>query len=129
MRVLFVGSNRGGGGTESHFISLARALTEAGHDVSAAVRPDDFIHRGLMQDGRIRLLPIEFRTRRDVRAVRGLFRIIREVRPDWIVGAFKLEYWGVAVAAKSAGVPLVFFSHLDQRIRPVMLHRLTRLVR
>ena len=47
MRLFFVGSNAGGGGTESHFISLARALAEAGHEVYAAVRPGDFIHRGL----------------------------------------------------------------------------------
>src|SRR5438874_1477125 len=117
MRVLFVGSNRGGGGTESHFISLARALAEAGHEVSAAVCPDDFIHRGLAQDSRIQLFPTEFRSRRDVGTVRKLSRLARSLRPDWMVGAFKLEYWGIAVAAKSAGVPLVLFSHLDQRIR------------
>jgi glycosyltransferase involved in cell wall biosynthesis len=129
MRVLFVGTNSGGGGTESHLIALARALAETGHDVAAAVRPDDFIHRGLSQDARIRLFPAEFRTRRDLPAVRELAKLARALRPDWIVGAFKLEYWGIAAAAKSAGIPLVLFSHLDQRIRPVMLHRFTRLVR
>ena len=129
MRVLFVGSNRGGGGTESHFISLARALAAAGHDVSAAVRPEDFIHRGLACDSRIRVFPVEFRSRRDLKAIRELVRLARLVRPDWIVGAFKAEYWGLAVAAKAADVPLVLFSHLDQRILPLMLNRLTRLVR
>jgi len=129
MRVLFVGSNPGGGGTESHFISLCRALADAGHEVFAAVRPDDFIHRGLAQDPRIHLRAIEFKSRRDVGAVRELARLARRIRPDWMIGAFKLEYWGIAVAAKTAGVPLALFSHLDQRIRPVMLHRLTRLVR
>jgi len=129
MRILFVGSNPGGGGTESHFISLCRALADAGHEVFAAVRPDDFIHRGLAQDSRIQLCPIEFRSRRDVTAVRALARMARRIRPDWMIGAFKLEYWGIAVAAKTAGVPLALFSHLDQRIRPVMVNRLTRLVR
>lgn len=129
MRVLFIGSNRGGGGTESHFISLARALAEAGHDVSAAVCPDDFIHRGLADDERIRLFPVEFRSRRDMRAIRDIIRLARSLRPDWIVGAFKAEYWGLAIAAKAADVPLVLFSHLDQRIRPLMLNRLMRLVR
>jgi glycosyltransferase involved in cell wall biosynthesis len=129
MRLLFVGSHRGEGGTESHFISMARALAEAGHEVSAAVRADDFIHRGLADDDRIKLFPVEFRTRRDLRAIRDLVRIARTVRPDWIVGAFKAEYLGLAVAAKAADVPLVLFSHLDQRIRPWMLNRITRLVR
>src|SRR4051812_28197181 len=129
MRVLFVGSNRGGGGTESHFIALARALAEAGHDVSAAVRPDDFIHRGLARDRRIRLFGAEFRGRRDFRTMRELARLARSLRPDWIIGAYKAEYWGLAVAAKSAGIPLALFSHLDQRIRPILLNRLTSLVR
>lgn len=129
MRLFFVGSNAGGGGTESHFITLARALAEAGHEVSAAVRPDDFIHRALAQDARVRLFPIEFRSRRDLRAMRALTRITRSIEPDWIVGAFKAEYWALSIVAKSAGVPLVLFSHLDQRIRPVMLSPLTRLVR
>src|ERR1700755_769504 len=129
MRLFFVGSNAGGGGTESHFITLARALAEAGHDVSAAVRPDDFIHRGLAQDPRIRLYPIQFRSRRDLRAMRALSRLARSIRPDWIVGAFKAEYWALSIVAKSAGVPLVLFSHLDQRIRPLMLSPLMGLVR
>jgi len=129
MRLLFVGTNPGGGGTESHIISLARALADAGHDVAAAVRPDDFIHRGLAQDSRIQLFPAEFRTRRDVRAWRDLASLARTLRPEWIIGSFKLEYWGIAAAAKVARVPLVLFSHLDQRIRPVMVNRLTRLVR
>jgi len=129
MRVLFVGSNPGGGGTESHFISLSRALVDAGHEVAAAVRPDDFIHRALANDERIRLFAAEFRSRSDLHTIRQLTRLARTLRPDWIVGAFKAEYWGLALVAKSAGVPLVLFSHLDQRIRPVMLNPLMRLVR
>lgn len=129
MRLLFVGSNPGGGGTESHFIALTRALAEAGHEVFAAVRPDDFIHRGLAQDPRIQLYPIQFRSRRDLRAMRHLSRLARTIEPDWIVGAFKAEYWALSLVAKAVGVPLVLFSHLDQRIRPLMLSSPTRLVR
>lgn len=128
MRVLFVGTNPGGGGTESHFISLACALADAGHEVSAAVRPDDFIHRGLAGDGRIQVFPAEFRSRRDVRTIRALSHLARSLRPDWIVGSFKAEYWGLTLVAKSANAPLVVFSHLDQRVPPVMLNRLARLV-
>lgn len=54
---------------------------------------------------------------------------MRTVRPDWVIGAFKAEYWGTALAAKAADVPLALFSHLDQRIRPLMLNRLMQLVR
>jgi glycosyltransferase involved in cell wall biosynthesis len=129
MRLLLVGCNAGGGGTESHFISLARALAASGHDVAAVVRPHDFIHRSLEREERIRLFPLEFRGRRDLRAVRSLTRLARTVRPDWIVGWFKAEYLALALAAKSAGVPLTLFSHLDQRIRPYMLNPVMGLVR
>jgi glycosyltransferase involved in cell wall biosynthesis len=129
MRVLFVGTNRGGGGTESHFIALTRALAASGHEVAAAVCPDDVIHRGLADDGRIQLFPAEFRSRRDLRTIHDVSRLMRTLRPDWAVGMFKAEYWGLAHAAKSAGTPLVLFSHLDQRIRPTMVNRYMRLVR
>jgi glycosyltransferase involved in cell wall biosynthesis len=54
---------------------------------------------------------------------------MRAVHPDWVVGTFKAEYWGLALAAKMAGVPLAVFSHLDQRVRPSMVSRYMRLVR
>src|SRR5690349_1207424 len=114
MRVFFVGTNPGGGGTESHFIALARALVDSGHDVAAAVRPDDFIHRGLAVDSRIRLFAAQFRNRRDVRTIRELSQVARALRPDWIVGAFKAEYKGLAVVAKAVDARLVLLSHLDQ---------------
>lgn len=129
MRVLFVGGNSGGGGTESHLVSLARAMADAGHDVAVAVRADDFIHRSLADEPRIRLFPIEFKSRRDMRAIREITRLSRALRPDWIVGWFKAEYLAIALGAKAAGVPVMLFSHLDQRIRPWMLSRLTQLVR
>jgi glycosyltransferase involved in cell wall biosynthesis len=46
-----------------------------------------------------------------------------------MIGAFKAEYWGLAFAARRAGVPLALFSHLDQRIRPVMLNSALAFVR
>jgi glycosyltransferase involved in cell wall biosynthesis len=129
MRVLFVGTNRGGGGTESHFISLARALSETGHEVAAAVCPDEFIHRGLSAHIGIQLFPAEFRSRRDLRTIHDISRLMRSLRPDWLVGTFKAEYWGLALASKLGGVPLAVFSHLDQRVRPSMVSRYMRLVR
>lgn len=129
MKLLFVGTNRGGGGTESHFITMATAMAAHGHDVAAAVWPDDVIHRALAADGRVRLFPAAFRVRNDIGATRDVMRIARALRPDWIVGTFKREYWPLAIAAQLLGVPLVLFSHLDQRMQPLMAHGLPRLVR
>src|SRR5919204_4491617 len=46
-RLLFVGTNRGPGGTESHLVSLAIAMADAGYDVAAVVRAGDVIARAL----------------------------------------------------------------------------------
>jgi glycosyltransferase involved in cell wall biosynthesis len=54
---------------------------------------------------------------------------MRTLRPEWSVGTFKAEYWGLALAAKMAGMPLAVFSHLDQRVRPSMVSRYMRLLR
>jgi len=129
MKLLLVGTNRGGGGTESHFITLAAALADAGHDVSAAVWPEEFIHRALARHPRVRLFPLRLVARYDVRGALELSRIVRAVRPDWLVGAFKREYWPVAVVGRRRRVPVVLFSHLDQRFHPTMTFALPRLVR
>ena len=100
MRLLFVGTNRGGGGTESHFITMVRAMADAGHDVVAAVWPDEFIHRALVGHRGVTLLPARVARRNDVRAVRDLARTVRAVRPDWLVGTFKKEYWPVTLAGR-----------------------------
>jgi glycosyltransferase involved in cell wall biosynthesis len=129
MRLLFVGTNRGGGGTESHFITIVRAMADAGHEVFAAVWPDEFIHRALAGDARVTLLPAQVAKRNDVRATRRLARTVHEVRPDWLVGTFKKEYWPVSLAGRLARVPVVLFSHLDQRFHPTMTFAVPRLVR
>jgi glycosyltransferase involved in cell wall biosynthesis len=129
MKLLFVGTNRGGGGTESHLITIVRAMADAGHDVAAAVWPDEFIHRALADHARVRLLPLCVVARNDVRAARELARLVRAERPDWLVGTFKREYWPVAVVGRLRRVPVVLFSHLDQRFHPTMRIGVPRLVR
>lgn len=129
MKLLFVGTNRGGGGTESHFITMAAAMAAAGHDVSAAVWPDEFIHRALAADPRVRLHPVAFRKTNDLGATRAVARIARALRPDWIVGTFKNEYWPLAVVGRALGIPVVLFSHLDQRMHPTMTLGVPRLVK
>ena len=129
MRLLFVGTNRGGGGTESHFITIVRAMADAGHDVFAAVWPDEYMHRALACDPRVTLLPARITRRNDVRAARDLARTVRAVAPDWLIGSFKKEYWPVSVVGRLLGVPVVLFSHLDQRFHPTMRVGVPRLVR
>ena len=113
-RLLFVGTNRGPGGTESHFVSLAIAMANAGYEVSAAVYPDDVIARALAADGRIALFPASIAASGRREALSKLTRACRETRPDWIVGSFAREYWALAIVARTQRVPLALFLHIQK---------------
>ncbi len=121
MKLLFVGSNRGPGGTESHLITLAIAMAAAGHDVSAAVWPDDHLHRALAADGRVRLYPARIVEGAFAAGVRDVWRACRASRADWVISSFGREYWTTVVAAIGAGVRVALFRHLDERFSPYAL--------
>ena len=116
-RLLFVGTNRGPGGTESHFASLAIAMADAGHDVTAVVAPNDVIARALAQDGRIRLYSATFERTTDRRATRDVLRACQAVRPDWMIGSFAREFWPLALIARTHRIPLAFFLHIQKLSR------------
>jgi glycosyltransferase involved in cell wall biosynthesis len=129
MRLLFVGTNRGPGGAESHFVALSGAMAAAGHEVAAVVAPDDFLWRTLAARGNVRLFAGEFRTKLDRSAMAAVRRAARAVRPQWIVGAFELDYWGTALVAAERRVPLALFRHhaalkrSTVRVLPRLVHR------
>ena len=116
MKFLFVGTNRGGGGTESHFVTLARTMQEAGHDVSAIVYPGSPIHTGLLKSGVV-LHEGVFRNAFDPRGFRTVLKVSKEFKPDWIVGSFSKEYWPLALLAHLLGVRLALFKHMDFPMR------------
>jgi glycosyltransferase involved in cell wall biosynthesis len=116
-RLLFVGTNRGPGGTESHFVSLATAMANAGYEVAAAVRRDDVISRALAADGRVALHDAAFDRTIDPRATRDLARLCRTLRPDWIIGSFAKEYWPLAIVARTQRIPLALFLHIQKLSR------------
>jgi len=116
-RLLFVGTNRGPGGTESHFVSLATAMVDAGYEVAAAVRRDDVIARALADGGRVALYDAAFERTIDPRATRDLTRLCRSLRPDWIIGSFAREYWPLAIIARTQHIPLALFLHIQKLSR------------
>src|SRR5687768_13412004 len=92
MNFVFVGTSLGARGTETHLVSLVRALARAGHTVVTVARPEGYIARELAASD----LPAEpgvFRNAADVRGARGVLRAIRRVRADWLVGSLGHEYW------------------------------------
>src|ERR1035437_1885308 len=112
MKLLFVGTHNGGGGTESHFVTLAKAMLAAGHEVAAVVRYDTPIHNGLLGSG-VQLYNGVFRNAFDPRGIIAVWRACGEFQPDWIVGSFSKEYWPLAIIARLRGVKLALFKHMD----------------
>jgi glycosyltransferase involved in cell wall biosynthesis len=116
-RLLFVGTNRGPGGTESHFVSLAVAMADAGYEVAAAVYPDDVIARSLAVDGRIAIFPAAIVGSSRRKALSDLSHACRSTRPDWIIGTFAPEYWALALLSRTQRIPLALFLHIQKLSR------------
>lgn len=126
MKLLFVGTHYGGGGTESHFITLSKAMLAAGHEVAAVVRPDTPIHNALLGSG-VKLYSGVFRNAFDPRGITSVWRAINDFGPDWMVGSFSKEYWPLAVIARLRGVKLALFKHMDYPLRFLTHHFIPRL--
>ncbi len=126
MKLLFVGTNRGGGGTESHFVTLARTMQAAGHSVAAVVYPGAPIHMGLEGSG-VDIHFGVFRNAFDPRGIRTVWKVSREFRPDWIVGSFSKEYWPLAILSRLLGIKLALFKHMDFPMRPLTNYFIPRM--
>lgn len=126
MKLLFVGTNRGGGGTESHFITLARTMQEAGHSVAAIVYPGSPIHTGLVGSG-VTLYDGIFRNAFDPRGFRTVWKVSRQFQPDWIIGSFSKEYWPLAILSRLLGMKLALFKHMDFVMKPATNYFIPRM--
>ena len=126
MKLLFVGTNRGGGGTESHFVTLARSMSEKGHTVAAVVYPGAPIHAGLA-GSEVKIYDGVFRNAFDPRGIRAVWKACRQFQPDWIIGSFSKEYWPLAILARLSGVKLAIFKHMDFAMRPATNYCIPRL--
>ena len=113
-RLLFVGTNKGPGGTESHLITLAIGMAAAGYEVAAVVRQDDVIARALAADGRIDLHHAEFEEKDNRQGMRDLAAACRAVRPAWIIGNFAREFWPLSMVARRQRIPLALFLHIQK---------------
>jgi len=110
MKFLFVGTNPENTGAATHFVALAQAMVEAGHQVSAVVYPDGLIANALATSG-VRLYRAKFRNVFDLRGYFATFKAARDLKPDWLVGNFGKEYWPLILASRLLGVPVALFRH------------------
>src|SRR5690242_518357 len=116
-RLLFVGTNRGPGGTESHLITLALAMADAGYPVAAVVRRDDVIARALAADGRIVMHYAALEPKATWQGMRALTDACRAWRPTWMIGEFVHEFWPVSIVARTERIPLALFLHIQKLSR------------
>jgi glycosyltransferase involved in cell wall biosynthesis len=126
VKFLFVGTNPENTGAATHFVALAQAMTEAGHEVSAVVYPDGLIWQGLA-GSRVRLYPARFRNVLDMRGYAATFTAARELKPDWLVGNFGKEYWPLILIGRLLRVPVALFRHRTPAMKRVSSYLLPRL--
>jgi glycosyltransferase involved in cell wall biosynthesis len=127
LRILFVDASRNGWGTEQHLLSLARALAETGHSISAVVKRDSPVAL-LLTDGGIRIHETAFRGGADPRGIVKIVQAIRAERPDWIVTNRGKLYWTIWAIARLTGVRVAVFRHLPEVRRWLTRCVLPRLV-
>ncbi|NTX50297.1 glycosyltransferase family 4 protein [Myxococcus sp. CA039A] len=118
MNFVFVGTSLGARGTETHLVSLVRAMAQAGHGVVTVAREGGFIARELESHG-LAVEPGVFRNAADVRGMRSVLRAIRRTRPQWLVGSFGHEYWPLLMLGGMTGTPVALFRHLNSRLKPM----------
>lgn len=126
MNFLFVGTNPENTGAATHFVALAQAMVEAGHQVSAVVYPNGLIANALARSG-VRLYPAKFRNVFDLRGYYASFKAARELRPDWLVGNFGKEYWPLILISRLLRVPVALFRHRTPPMGRVSGYLLPRL--
>ena len=126
LRILFVGTHSGGGGTESHFTTLSKSMRTLGHEVAAVVRPNTPIHSALLGTG-IHIYSGIYRNAFDLRGSIAVWRAVSNFKPDWIFGSFSKEYWPLALIARMRGVKLALFRHMDFPLRFLTHHFIPRL--
>lgn len=115
MKLLFVGTNPENTGAATHFVTLAKAMAEAGHEVQGVVSRKGLIGEGLAAAG----IPAFYSAFRNVYDLRGYTTVMRRIAsfsPDWLVGNFGKEYWPLIACSKLTRTPVALFRHRNPRM-------------
>lgn len=126
MRLLFVGTNPENTGAATHFVALARALSQSGHQVESVVSHHGLIGEG-MQSAHIPAFPSTFRNAYDVRGYATVLHRLAQFAPDWLVGNFGKEYWPLILSGRLTNTPVALFRHRHPRMSRVSEYGVPRL--
>ncbi|HEY2623292.1 MAG TPA: glycosyltransferase family 4 protein [Dyella sp.] len=126
MKLLFVGTNPENTGAATHFVTLAKAMSEAGHAVEGIVS-----RRGLIGEGfEAAHIPAHYSSFRNVYDVRGytaVLRRVKEFKPDWLVGNFGKEYWPLIACGRLTHTPVALFRHRTPRMSKLSEYGIPRM--
>jgi glycosyltransferase involved in cell wall biosynthesis len=126
MKLLFVGTNPENTGAATHFVTLAKAMSEAGHQVEGVVS-----RRGLIGEGfeaaRIPAFYSTFRNVYDLRGYSAVLRLVRQLSPDWLIGNFGKEYWPLILCGRMTHTPVALFRHRVPRMSKISEYFIPRL--
>lgn len=126
MKLLFVDSNRGVGGTEHHAVALGCAMRDIGHQTRALIRGATWLASAFENAG-IATASIAFRGGFDPRLLSALCTAIADFRPDWLVSNDSKLYWPLVAAGRSTGTRVALFRHLESISKPVTRKWIPRL--
>lgn len=126
MKFLLVGTNPENTGAATHFVALAQALAEAGHEVGVIAAADGLIEQQLIHAG-VQLHRAMFRNALDPRGYLAVIRVARTMQPAWLVGNFGKEYWPLIVIGRLLRIPVALFRHRVPPMKRVSNYLLPRL--
>ena len=115
MKLLFVGTNPENTGAATHFVTLAKAMHQAGHAVEGIASRRGLIGEGFEAAG-IATYYSSFRNVYDVRGYAAVLKRVREFSPDWLVGNFGKEYWPLIACGRLTRTPVALFRHRTPRM-------------
>lgn len=126
MKLLFVGTNPENTGAATHFVALATAMAQAGHQVECVVSRRGLIGEGLESAG-ITTFYSSFRNIFDLRGYISVLRRVRKFSPDWLVGNFGKEYWPLIACSRLTNTPVALFRHRNPRMSRLSEYGVPRL--
>jgi glycosyltransferase involved in cell wall biosynthesis len=127
MKFLLVGTNPENTGAATHFVALAEALVEAGHEVNVVAFPDGLIAQELSRVGRVQVHGGRFRNAFDLRGYVCVLAVASQARPDWLIGNFGKEYWPLIALGRLLRVPVALFRHRTPPMKMLSAWLLPRL--
>jgi L-malate glycosyltransferase len=123
MKILQINSARNFGGGEKHLIDLCRGLQNRGHEVFAAVRPNNHWEKKLDFLPLEKIIRYPMMNSLDIFSAREIAGFVRERRIEIIHAHVARDYPIAALASRVCKTPLILTRHLTYKLSG--LHRFT----